>query len=74
MAFLLGNDPLGPFLNARHAVYKERGYANQLPTREELIKLVSAEPNLIRRPIVRWGKRTVIGFDRAALTALLVSP
>jgi len=70
----LGDDPIGPFLNARHAVYKERGYADQLPAREELIKLVPVEPNLIRRPIVRGGKRTVIGFDREALTALLDPP
>ncbi len=71
MSLLLGDDPVGPFLNARHAVYKERGYADQLPAREELIKLVPAEPNLIRRPIVRWGKRTIIGFDQEALIAML---
>ncbi len=74
MTLLLGADLVGPFLNTRHALYKERGYASQLPTREELIELVPTEPNLLRRPIVRWGKRTVIGFDREALTALLGQP
>lgn len=65
---------MGPFLNTRHALYKERGNASQLPTREELIELVPTEPNLLRRPIVRWGKQTVIGFDREALTVLLGQP
>lgn len=58
---ILGDDPVGPFLNTRHAVYKERGFATSLPPREELIRLIIAEPNLLRRPILRDGSRVVIG-------------
>jgi arsenate reductase-like glutaredoxin family protein len=36
-----------------------------------LTKLIAAEPNLMRRPIVRFGKRVVIGFDKEALGALI---
>ncbi len=43
---IFGADPIPPFLNTRHAVYKERGFANQLPPRRELIELIIAEPNL----------------------------
>lgn len=67
---IFGDDPILLFLNTRHAVYKERGFAEKLPSLAGLIKLIIAEPNLIRRPIVRKGKAVVIGFDKAALTAL----
>jgi len=59
-----------PFLNTRHTVYKERGFADKLPARNELINLIIAEPNLLRRPITRKDKQVVIGFDREALSML----
>ena len=64
---IFGDDPIPPFLNTRHAVYKERGFAAALPTREELIALIIAEPNLLRRPILRSGKTLLIGFDKDAI-------
>jgi arsenate reductase-like glutaredoxin family protein len=68
---IFGDDPIPPFLNTRHAVYKERGFDRKIPSRQELTELIAAEPNLMRRPIVRIGKRVVIGFDKAALGALI---
>lgn len=47
---IFGQAPLPQFLNSRHAICKDRGLAEKLPTREELIQLIIAEPNLIRRP------------------------
>ncbi|MFN0110687.1 MAG: arsenate reductase family protein [Blastocatellia bacterium] len=67
---IFGDDPIAPFLNTRHAVYKERGLAEKLPARDELIQLIIAEPNLLRRPIIRKGKQLVIGFDKETLTKL----
>lgn len=68
---IFGKDDIPQFLNTRHAVYKERGFAEKLPPREELIKLIIAEPNLIRRPVTRAGKQVVIGFDREALSRMM---
>ena len=67
---IFGDDLIPQFLNTRHAVYKERGFAEKLLARDELIKLIIAEPNLIRRPITRKGKEVVIGFDKEALTQI----
>jgi len=67
---IFGPDPIPPFLNTRHAVYKERGFAEKLPAPDELIKLILAEPNLLRRPVTRRGNRVIIGFDKEALTKL----
>ena len=63
---IFGDDPIPPFLNTRHAVYKERGFAEMLPQRKELIELIIREPNLLRRPILRNGDQVVIGFDKDA--------
>jgi arsenate reductase-like glutaredoxin family protein len=35
-----------------------------------LKKLIIAEPNLLRRPVVRKGGKVVIGFDKAGLSDL----
>jgi arsenate reductase-like glutaredoxin family protein len=68
---IFGNDEILPFLNSRHAIFKERGFASQLPPRSELIELIQREPNLLRRPILRRGPAFVIGFDQEAIRNLL---
>ena len=68
---IFGKDAIPQFLNTRHAVYKERNLAEKLPPREELIKLIIVEPNLIRRPVTRKGEQVVIGFDKEALARLV---
>jgi arsenate reductase-like glutaredoxin family protein len=37
------------------------------PSREETLKLMAAEPNLIRRPVVLRGSDIVLGYDEEAL-------
>lgn len=64
-------DEVAPFLNTRHAIYKERGWAKQLPPEAELRQAILAEPNLLRRPITRKGNQVVIGFDPEKLQQLL---
>lgn len=40
------------------------------PSRAEALKLMAAEPNLIRRPVVIAGKEIVLGYDEPKLKAL----
>lgn len=68
---IFGKDPVPNFLNTRHAVYKERGFAESLPSRAELIDLIISEPNLIRRPILRKGSKVVVGFDKDGIKLLI---
>lgn len=68
---IFGDDALLPFLNSRHAIFKERGFATSLPPIEELIELIIGEPNLLRRPILRRGRKFVIGADQEAIRALV---
>lgn len=68
---IFGKDPVPNFLNTRHAVYKERGFAESLPSRAEMINLIISEPNLIRRPILRKGSKVVVGFDKDGIKSLI---
>ena len=36
------------------------------PPREEALRLMSENPNLIRRPILVKGDRVILGFDEQA--------
>lgn len=66
-------DDVAPFLNTRHATYKKRGWAGELPPLAELIAAIIAEPNLLRRPITRKGPQVVIGFEPDQLRQLLLN-
>jgi arsenate reductase-like glutaredoxin family protein len=41
------------------------------PSRAEALKLMAANPNLIRRPILAKGKQRAPGFDAARFAELL---
>ena len=41
------------------------------PSKEEAIKLILKEQNLLKRPVAIKGKKMVLGFDEAELRELL---
>ena len=57
-------------LNTRHAIAKEKGWADKPPSAAVFARAVAAEPNLLRRPILIDGKRVIVGFDRGAYAKL----
>ena len=68
---LIGNRDYRLFLNSRNELYRERGMHDNPPSRAEALKLMSENPNLIKRPIAVEGHEIVLGFDEAALSKLL---
>lgn len=60
---LIGNRDYREFLNPRNELYRERDMKRNPPPRPEAIKLMSENPNLIRRPILVSGGKLVLGFD-----------
>ncbi len=68
---IIGAGPVTDFLNTRTALYRERKMKANPPSREEAIRLMVEDQNLLRRPVTIKGKRKVAGFDEAALRALL---
>jgi arsenate reductase (glutaredoxin) len=57
---LIGTRDYKLFLNTRNELYRERGMKEQPPARAEALRLMSENPNLIKRPLlvegdeVRW--------------------
>lgn len=68
---LIGNRDYKLFLNTRNELYRERNMAERPPSRAEAIRMMAAEPNLIRRPVVIRGGQMVLGYDEEALKKLV---
>ena len=68
---LIGERDYKEFLNTRNELYRARKMKKHPPSREEAIKLMAKEPNLIRRPVVLRGSQMLLGFDEEAYRKLL---
>ena len=68
---LIGARDYQPFLNPRNELYRERNMAEETPSRGEAIRLMSKNPNLIKRPVVVRGGQILLGLDETAYRKLL---
>jgi arsenate reductase-like glutaredoxin family protein len=68
---IIGDRPIESFLNTRTPLYRERDMKHKPPSKEEAIRLMSKDSNLLKRPIIIKGKIIVAGFDEAAVKKLL---
>ena len=64
---LIGKRDHRTFLNTRNELFRTKKMKDNPPSREEALKLMAAEPNLIRRPVVLRGSDIVLGYDEEAL-------
>lgn len=67
---LIGSRNYLEFLNPRNELYRQRNMKQHSPTREDALRLMAAEPNLIRRPIVIRGGQMVLGYDEEGLSKI----
>jgi arsenate reductase len=68
---LIGKRDYRLFLNPKNELYRERGMKDNPPPREDALRLMAENPNLIRRPIVVKGGKLVIGYDAEAIGELI---
>lgn len=68
---LIGKRDHRMFLNTRNELYRTRKMSENPPSRDEALKLMAAEPNLIRRPVVLRGSDIVLGYDEEALKRIV---
>jgi arsenate reductase-like glutaredoxin family protein len=68
---IIGDDPIERFLNTRTPLYRERHMKQKPPSKDEAIKLMLKEPNLLRRPVIIKGKKKLTGFSEAEVKELL---
>ena len=67
---LIGKRDYRKFLNSRNVLYREMKMKDGPPPRDKAIKLMSENPNLIKRPVVKKGNKIVLGFDQEGLADL----
>jgi arsenate reductase (glutaredoxin) len=69
---LIGGQDHRKFLNTRNELYRTLKMKDHSPGREEAIKLMAKNPNLIRRPVVIRGKQIVLGHDEEAFRKMVL--
>jgi len=67
---LIGARDYKQFLNSRNELYRERGMKANPPSRAEALRLMSENPNLIKRPILARGGDIALGFDEEAISRI----
>lgn len=60
---LIGKRDYREFLNPKNELYRQMGMKTNPPPRAEALRLMSENPNLIRRPIVVRGAKVLVGFQ-----------
>jgi arsenate reductase-like glutaredoxin family protein len=70
---LIGTRDHLDFLNTRNELYRSMEMKRNPPQRAEAIRLMAANPNLIRRPILTSGDAVLAGFDAARWTETIMS-
>jgi len=68
---IIGGGPIENFLNTRTPLYRERNMKQKPPSKDEAIKLMLKDPNLLKRPVFIKGKMKLTGFNEAEVKELL---
>jgi Spx/MgsR family transcriptional regulator len=68
---IIGAEPIEMFLNTRTPLYREKNMKQEPPSKDEAIKLMLKDPNLLKRPVIIKGKRKLTGFNEADLRQIL---
>ena len=67
---LIGNRDYRTFLNTRNEIYRQKNMKENPPSRQEAIRMLAEEPNLIRRPIIISGNKILLGFEQESIDEL----
>jgi len=68
---IIGEEPIEKFLNTRTPLYREKNMKQKPPSKEEAIKLMLKDANLLRRPVIIKGKKKLTGFNEGEVKELL---
>ena len=68
---IIGEGPIENFLNTRTPLYRERHMKQKPPSKDEAIKLMLKDQNLLKRPVIIKGKKKLTGFNEAEVKELL---
>jgi Spx/MgsR family transcriptional regulator len=60
---IIGDEPIENFLNTRTPLYREKNMKQNLPSKDEAIKLMLKDANLLKRPVFIKGRKKLTGFN-----------
>jgi len=68
---LFGHNPLTYFVNPASEAYSRLGLDKALPERGELLALISANPQLLRCPIIKNTRLLTVGCNKEKIAEML---
>jgi Spx/MgsR family transcriptional regulator len=68
---IIGDEPIENFLNTRTPLYREKNMKQKPPSKDEAIKLMLKDANLLKRPVFIKGRKKLTGFNETQVKELL---
>lgn len=68
---IIGDEPIEKFLNSRTPLYREKNMKQKPPAKDEAIKLMLKDQNLLKRPVIIKGKKRLTGFNEGEVKEIL---
>ena len=68
---IIGNGPVENFLNTRTPLYREKNMKEKPPSKDDAIRLMLKDANLLKRPVFIKGKKKLTGFNESQVKELL---
>ena len=68
---IIGDGPIENFFNTRTPLYREKNMKHKPPSKDDAIKLMLKDANLLKRPVFIKGKKKLTGFNESQIKELL---
>jgi Spx/MgsR family transcriptional regulator len=64
---IIGDGPVENFLNTRTPLYREKNMKEKPPSKDDAIRLILKDANLLKRPVFIKGKKKLTGFNETQI-------
>lgn len=68
---IIGDEPVEDFLNTRTPLYRAKNMKQKPPSKDDAIRLMLKDANLLKRPVFIKGKKKLTGFNETQVKELL---
>jgi Spx/MgsR family transcriptional regulator len=68
---IIGDEPIENFLNTRTPLYRAKNMKQKPPSKDDAIRLMLKDANLLKRPVFIKGKKKLTGFNETQVKELL---
>jgi Spx/MgsR family transcriptional regulator len=68
---IIGDEPIENVLNTRTPLYRAKNMKQKPPSKDDAIRLMLKDANLLKRPVFIKGKKKLTGFNETQVKELL---